>query len=393
MIKRHIQKEIEKAIIHNDYSYNNENFTVGHPVIILYGSRQSGKTTIVSEIAKIYPETSKYINCELINNKVVLENIEENTLKSYTGNKKILILDEVQKLGNAEFIIKTIVDKFPEKQLIITSSTSFELLNKDIKFLENNSLKYFLYPFSLQDVCGDYDIHSQSFIKNVLRFGMYPEVFTALYSQSEFDAQQKLEELLSYYLFKDIFELDNAKKTDLIIRILQVLAIKIGSEISLNELATLLDMNNHTLSRYLYLLEQSFIIFSLSSYNKNLKKEVGKKYKFYFYDLGVRNCIIQNLNHLDIRNDVDELWENFCIVERLKYNQYINKDVNSYFWKTYDGQNIDYVEEDSNRLNGFKFKWGKELKPFRPPKAFIENYENASVKKIDQHKYIEFLFK
>ena len=389
MIKRHLQKELEKRIIQSDYDYNS-NQSKNRPAIILYGPRQTGKTTLVNEIVKKYLDESKYINCELIYNKVALEASSESSLKSFLGNKKIIVLEEAQKISNIDIILKTIVDKNPEIQVIATASSSFELINKKMDVLEN-SYKYLLYPFSLQELCNDYDINSPDFIKNILRFGMYPDVFITLNSTSEEETKYKLDDILSNYLFRDILELENLKRSDLILKLLQTLALQVGKELSLNELATMLEVNNHTLARYIYLLEQNFIIFSLSSLSRNLKKEIGKKYKFYFYDLGIRNSIIQNLNILDIRTDTEALWENFCLVERLKYNQSVSRSVNQYFWRTYDGQEVDYIEEAAGKLEGYKFKWSKEIKAFRPPKAFIDSYENSSVKKIDQDIYLDFL--
>ncbi len=389
MINRLVQKQVEDQIIQEA-----ENYTK-HPVpkrnaIIIYGARQVGKTTLVKNILNKYPEKARYINCELISNKENLETTDHIKLKSFLGNSEIIILDEAQKIRDIGLTLKIIVDTYPEYQIIATGSSSFDLGNKLKEPMTGRTKVFRLYPASVQEISKNYDMFSPATLENLLRFGSYPEVITLLYEKSEAEAQNKLDEVSSSYLYRDIFEIENLKRTDIILKLLKALALQVGNEVSINELSNLVGVSVHTIDNYLYLLQESFIIHILWSFSRNPRKELNKKIKVYFYDLGIRNSLIQNYNPLDIRMDTGALWENFCIIERVKYNS-INKNlVNSYFWRTYAGKEVDYIEEHSGQLDGYEFKWNENAK-FKVPKSFIDNYENATVKKIDRKNYLEFL--
>jgi predicted AAA+ superfamily ATPase len=394
LINRLIQKEIEEIIQDNEKNYISQpDLIKKKPAIIVYGARQVGKTTLVKQILEKYPNNSNYINCELTYNKEPLETQDDKVLKTFLGDKKLIVIDEAQKITNIGLTLKIIIDTFPEYQIIATGSSSFDLSNKIKEPLTGRAFEFMLYPFSLKEIAAKYDFSSPSILENILRYGLYPEVINRLYEVSENSAREKLDEITGNYLYKDIFELENLKRPDIILKLLKALALQIGNEVSINELATLLKVNVNTIDRYLYLLEQSFVIFILHSFSRNLRKELGKKYKIYFYDLGIRNSLIQNYNSLDIRTDTGALWENFCIIERMKYNQVHHKFVNKYFWRTYDQKEIDYIEEHSGQLDGYEFKWGKETRKYNPPRAFMDNYENATVKRIDRENYQEFLLK
>lgn len=222
-------------------------------------------------------------------------------------------------------------------------------------------------------------------MENLLRFGSYPEVLDL----NEDESQRRLDEITSNYLYKDILSFEGLKKSGVIKNLLLMLALQLGNEVSYNELAVKLGINRITVQKYLDILEQSFVIFRLNAFSRNLRKEISKSIKVYFYDLGIRNSLIENYNRLDVRTDAGALWENFCIIERKKNNDADFNFVNSYFWRTYDQKEIDYVEEAGGKITGFEFKWNGNKK-YRAPKDFVEKY-SATVEKIDRENYWKFL--
>ena len=355
-------------------------------IIILYGARQVGKTTLCQEILKKYPQDSKYINCELLQNKTALETTNDKKLKDFLGNTKLVVLDEAQKIKDVGLILKIIADTFPEIQIIATGSSSFELANKTSEPLTGRARRYLLYPFSIQEIRQELDLFDlDAKLENILRFGTYPNVF----NRSEDEAAEELLEIASNYLYKDILEFSGLRKPDLVFNLLKALALQLGNEVSMSELANLLGKNSHTIENYLTLLEQCFIVFRVRSFSRNLRKEIGKKYKVYFYDLGIRNSLIQNFNQLELRSDVGALWENFCILERIKRNSNNRIFANYYFWRTYDQKEIDYIEERNGKLSAFEFKWKKDKQ--KPPQEFLDTYENSEFKIVNKNNYWEFL--
>ena len=391
MIDRLIKNEIEDLIIKNEDMYKKQpDILKKKNAIIIYGARQVGKTTLVRQILEKFSDSAKYVNCELTYNKEALEIHDDKALKTFIGQEKIIILDEAQKIKNIGLTLKIIIDTFPAHQIIATGSSSFDLANKINEPLTGRNIKFMLYPFSLQELAGKYDFNSPVILENILRYGTYPEAIDRLYNVSEAAARAKLDEISGSYLYKDIFELENLKRPDIILKLLKALALQVGNEVSTHELANLLNVNVNTVDRYLYLLKESFVIFSLPSFSRNLRNELGKKYKIYFYDLGIRNSLIQNFNTLDSRSDIGALWENFCIVERMKYNQANHRFVNSYFWRTYDRKEIDYIEEHSGQLDGYEFKWGKEGRKYRPPRAFVYNTKTLQLKELTDRIIMNF---
>ncbi len=355
-------------------------------IIILYGARHVGKTTLCKEILKKYPQNNKYINCELLQNKTALETTNDEKLKDFLGSAKLVILDEAQKIKDIGLVLKIIADTFPETQIIATGSSSFELANKTSESLTGRARRYLLYPFSVQEIRQEEDLFDlNAKLENILRFGTYPSVFGC----SEDEATEELLEIASNYLYKDILEFSGLRKPDLILNLLKALSLQLGNEISASELANLLNQNSHTIENYLTLLEQSFIIFRIRSFSRNLRKEIGKNYKVYFYDLGIRNSLIQNFNQLDLRNDIGALWENFCVLERIKCNSNNRIFANYYFWRTYDQKEIDFVEERGGKLFGYEIKWGN--KKCKEPKLWKETYPNAEFKIINGDNYLDFI--
>lgn len=373
MIKRIIQNSIEKNLFKGK-------------VIVIYGARRVGKTTLLELILENYTG-GKYINCDLLQYREALETTNSELLGDFIGNTTLLLLDEAQNIKNIGKVLKILADTFHGVQVIATGSSSFELSNKLSEPLTGRSRFYHLYPFSLEELRQNYSlIELDAKINNILRFGLYPEVF----GRSEEEATEELQNIASTYLFKDVLQLDNLKRSDLIFKLLKAIALQLGNEISYNELARLLGENVHTIKRYIEILEQAFIVFRLPSFSQNLRKELGKRNKIYFFDVGIRNAIINNFSPIDMRNDVGDLWENFCIVERIKNDHFHRVFKNYYFWRTYDQKEIDLIEEYNGKLEAFEFKW-KTKKNIKPPKDFLSAYPHAGFKVIDNTTYINFI--
>lgn len=355
-------------------------------VVILYGARQVGKTTLVKEILKDFGSEGKYLNCEMLSAQEGLKDAEGEKIKSFLGNYKIVVLDEAQNIPGIGKILKIIVDTFPELQIIATGSSSFDLANKSSEPLTGRNFTFTLYPFSLGEIqqLGDW-FYINSKLESIMRFGMYPEVF----SLSDKEAMDRLEELSANYLYKDILKFEGIKKSTVIKQLLQALALQIGQEVSYQELAAMLGINRLTVQKYIDILEQAFIIFKLPALSRNKRKEISKSVKVYFYDLGIRNSLIQNYNPLNIRNDIGALWENFCLIERLKANSLNGVFVNRYFWRTYDQKEIDYVEEGGGGYAGFEFKWSSGKAKI--PKDFLSGYPNSSFNIVTKENFHKFL--
>lgn len=356
-------------------------------VIVLYGTRRTGKTTLVKTLIEQYDSQSKYINCDLQQFKNVLKNTDLILLEDFIGNSKLVILDEAQQIENIGMTLKVIIDSFPDVQIIATGSSSFDLSNKISEPLTGRSRKYQLLPISIQEINFEYDLISiKSALPLYLIYGLYPQVLTS----SGDERIEEINDITSNYLYKDLFQFENIKKPDLLYNLLTAISFQIGSECSYNELAQTCGTNVHTIKRYIELLEKSFVIFRLKSFSRNLRKEINKSQKIYFYDTGIRNSIIQNFNDLSLRNDIGGLWENFCIAERMKYNQNSRRFVNTYFWRTYDQKEIDYIEEINGRLTCFEFKYNPAKKT-KIPKDFIEAYPGSTFKTITPDNFYELM--
>ncbi|HOF45029.1 MAG TPA: ATP-binding protein [Candidatus Pacearchaeota archaeon] len=372
-----INRKIEKNIVENLFKGK---------VIIIYGARQVGKTTLVKKIADDYKGQSSYFNCDLISVQDALSIPEANRIKDFLGDHNIIILDEAQRIKNIRLILKILIDTYPELQIIATGSSSFDLANEINEPLTGRKIVFNLFPLSVEEIMGDNGfLYIDSKLEKILRYGTYPDVF---FSEDK-EAASKLEEIASSYLFKDILSFDKIKKSSIIVKLLQLLALQVGSEVSYNELATKLGINRITVEKYIDILEQCFILFRINSFSRNLRNEISKAIKIYFYDLGVRNILIKNLNPLDIRNDAGFLWENFCILERIKRNKYNNIFANYYFWRTYDQKEIDFIEERDGKLFAYEFKLNKEHS--KAPSIFLETYKNSQYQTINRENYYKFL--
>ncbi len=355
-------------------------------VIVITGARRVGKTFLSKQLIENVPN-SRYVNCELLQNKTALETTNSVMLKNFLGNYRLVVLDEAQHLNNIGLVLKIINDTFPEIQIIATGSSGFDMGDMISEPLTGRSRNFLLFPFSLEEIRQKYDYPEiNARLENLLRFGMYPEVF----DKTEPEAIEEINNIVSSYLYKDILQFERLRRSDLIINLLRALALQIGHVVSYHELATLLSENVHTIKRYVQLLEKVFVIFRINSFSRNLRKEIAKNQKIYFYDLGVRNALIQNFNTLDVRDDKGGLWENFCVVERMKANHNRRRFVNTYFWRTYDQKEIDYLEEEGGRLRAFEFKFSLKTKT-KIPSEFLSTYSQSEFKVIHQENYWEFI--
>jgi uncharacterized protein len=354
-------------------------------VLILYGARRTGKTTLVKHLLGKFSEKSAYINCELQEYKDALSTTNSGLLAEFIGNRELIIFDEAQHIANIGLVLKVLVDTFPQVQFIATGSSSFELSGMVSEPLTGRSRQFLLLPFSLEEIGQSLNpIQIKANLPNFLRFGLYPQVFTSIGD----DKIEELAEISSNYLYKDLFQFEQIKKPDLLFKLLAAIALQTGSESSLNELAQITGTNVHTVKRYLELLEKSFVIFRLNSFSRNLRKELAKSQKIYFYDVGIRNAIIRNFNEMNLRTDAGGLWENFCITERIKFNQNHRRFVNTYFWRTYDQKEIDYIEEKDGHLTCFEFKYAEGAMG-KFPAEFSETYPNSSFKVITPGNFYE----
>lgn len=355
-------------------------------VIVLFGARRTGKTTLVKSLIAKYG--GKYVNCELQENTELLQQANSILLADFIGNQKLIVFDEAQHISNIGLILKVLVDTFPQVQFVATGSSSFELANQVSEPLTGRTRQYLMFPLSLQELHQVHElVYLQANLESYLCYGLYPQVLTE-------SAENKLEELIDIannYLYKDVLQFETLKKPDLLQKLLQALALQCGSEVSLNELAQTTGTSVHTITRYLDLLEKSFVIFRLRALSRNLRKELNKSQKVFFFDTGIRNAILRNFTSLSLRTDAGGLWENFCIAERLKYNANNRRFVNTYFWRTYDQQEIDYIEEKDGQFNCFEFKLNPKAKQ-KIPAAFKQAYPDATFTTISPGNFYE-LFK
>ncbi|MFB6320345.1 ATP-binding protein [Saccharicrinis sp. FJH54] len=356
-------------------------------IIVLFGARRTGKTTLVKELVTESEVKAAYINCDLFQYRSVLSSMDHILLKDLLGNNKLVVLDEAQQIENIGLTLKIIADTFPEIQIIATGSSSFDLSNKISEPLTGRSRKYMLMPISIEELHGEHNlVDIRAMLSSFLKFGFYPQVLNA----SGDEKIEEINEISSNYLYKDLLQFESIKKPELIFNLLKAVALQLGCESSLNELSQLTGTSVHTVKRYLDLLEKSFVIFRLTSFSRNLRKEINKSQKIYFYDTGVRNAVVQNFNNPELRNDIGGLWENFCITERMKYNHYNRRFVNSYFWRTYDQKEIDYIEEQNGVLTCFEFKYSSK-KVKKVPKEFIETYPDSTFKTITPDNFYELI--
>jgi hypothetical protein len=316
-----------------------------------------------------------------------LESQSIEKLKDFVGLHRLLIIDEAQYIKKVGLNLKLIVDHIPDIKIIATGSSSFDLARDVGEPLTGRKFVLKLYPLAQSEISDIEKVHqTRANLENRLIYGSYPEVLTLRDNRIR---EEYLRELISSYLFKDILSLEGIRYSDKLVRLLQLLAFQIGQEVSLAELGQQLGMSKNTVERYLDLLEKVFVIFRLGGFSRNLRKEITKNQRYYFFDVGVRNAVVGMFNPLKLRNDVGQIWENYIIAERIKLHEYKRKPKSMFFWRTYDRKEIDLVEEESGKLCGYEIKYRKSR--VRPPKDWKAAYPDATFEIIHQENYFKYI--
>jgi len=373
MIKRILQDKIDS-------------FLFKGKAIILFGPRQTGKTTLMVDLLKKRPENSIILNADEADIRELLTNTTSTRLKSIVGNNQIVFIDEAQRINDIGLTLKLFTDQLKDIQVIASGSSAFELLNKTNEPLTGRKFEFQLFPLSFREMSDHQGVLQETrLLEHRLIFGYYPEIVTN-------DGMEiKLLKLLAgSYLYKDLLMLEQIKKPVVLEKLLKALALQLGSEVSYNELAQLIGIDKQTVEKYIDLLEKAFVIFRLPAFSRNVRNEIKKSKKIYFYDNGIRNALIGNFNQLHTRTDIGPLWENFLISERMKYLHYQEIDVNRYFWRTTQQQEIDYIEETGGILQAWEFKWSEQAR-VRFPATFLKAYPESTTQVITPKNFMRFL--
>lgn len=358
----------------------------GRKAIIIMGARQVGKSTLLSQMLG-NREDVIWMNGDEPDIQDLFQDMTSTRIKTILGNKKILAIDEAQRIPNIGLRLKLITDQIPEVQVIATGSSSFELANKVNESLTGRKREFKMFPLTFGEMAKHTSFLEESrLIPHRMIYGYYPEIVA-----NPGDERATLKELTDSYLYKDILTLESIKKPDKLTRLLKALALQIGSQVSYNEIGNLIGLDSKTVEKYIDILEKSFIIFRLTSYSRNQRNELKSSRKIFFWDLGIRNAIIGNLSQIENRTDTGELWENFVIAERLKKNAYSGSFAQSYFWRTRQQNEIDYIEEEDGKLSSFEFKWNDRKANVKCPEVFKNAYPETIFKVITPKNIEEFL--
>lgn len=356
-------------------------------VILLYGTRRTGKTTIIEKIVQKHTNQTLLLHGEDMLISSILQNRTISNYQQLVKGKKIIIIDEAQAIPEIGKILKLLIDTVKGITVIATGSSSFDLVNKTGEPLVGRNLEYYLYPIAQTELSAIEDfLTTKQNLEERLIYGSYPELWHLK------DIQEKetyLKQMVNSYLLKDLLSFENIKGADILFKLLQLLAWQVGSQVSTVELANNLQINKTTVERYLDLLSKVFIIYPLTGYSNNLRKEVTKSKKWYFFDNGIRNALINNFSPLSQRNDIGQLWEQYILSERIKFNRYNNYQPQYYFWRTYDGQEIDLLELNNGQLQALECKW-KETK-VKIPVAFAKAYPEANFSIINKDNYLDWI--
>ena len=374
-------------LIYRKQGENLKKFLQPNKVVVIYGPRRVGKTTLLNIFLKENKEPYLLLNGDdlEVRRRVNVQSAEK--LKNLAGSKKLLIIDEAQKIKNIGLNLKIMVDSIKGIKIIATGSSSFDLASQVGEPLVGRKFTLVMFPVAQTELSrSETYIETLDNLDNRLIYGSYPEIITA---EEESLKKEKLREIINSYLYRDILELDGIKKSDKIYQLLQLIAFQVGKEVSSSELGRSLGISRITVDRYLDLLEKSFVVKKIMGFSRNLRKEVVKNHRYYFYDNGIRNGLIGNFNPLSARDDAGSLWENYIVMERLKKQEYSRIYANNYFWRTYDKKEIDLVEEREGKLFGYEIKWGS--KKAKPPKDWLRTYKNASYEVINKENYLKFI--
>ena len=373
MIERLLRDLIEKRLYRNK-------------AIIVVGPRQVGKTTLLRMLVADTQRKVLMWNCDEPDVRRKLAEPTSTELRAEIGDADLILIDEAQRVKNIGITLKLIIDNFPEKQLVVTGSSAIELSNSINEPLTGRKYEYAMYPFSAEELINEFGAQDERrMLERRLVYGSYPEVVN-----NAGEEREVLTDLVGSYLYKDIFSFQDVRKPEVIEQLLQALALQVGSEVSFNELGRLLGLNSVTVQRYIDLLEKSFVVFHLRSFSRNVRSELKKSRKIYFWDNGVRNAIIGDFKSLGLRPDVGALWENYVISERLKHNAYNSFYGKSYFWRTQLQQEVDYVEDIDGALHAYEFKWSKTKQP-RLTETFAKNYPDHTFEVVSPDNYQDFV--
>jgi predicted AAA+ superfamily ATPase len=371
MIKRTIQTSIEKRLFKGK-------------AILIFGPRQSGKSTLVETILK--DKDHLYLNGDDADVRDILTNTTATKLKTVVGNKKILFIDEAQRIPNIGLTLKLFTDQIKDVQVIATGSSAFELSSQVNEPLTGRKYEFMLYPLSFAELVQHNGlVQEKRLLEHRMIYGYYPEIVTKNGEEAEL-----LKLLAGSYLYKDLLMLEQIKKPLILEKLLKALALQVGSEISYHELGQTIGSDRKTVDKYIDLLEKTYVVFRLPAFSRNVRNEIKKGKKVYFYDCGIRNAIINNFKSLGSRTDIGALWENYVIAERVKFLRYHNLDITQYFWRTNQQQEIDLIEDDGEELSAFEFKWGTKGR-IRFPQTFTENYVRSKTFGVTPANVEEFL--
>lgn len=374
MVERHIQSNIQSLL-------------GGGKAIVIMGARQVGKSTLLRQMLGERQDVI-WMNGDELDIQELFSNMTSTRIRAILGSKRILVIDEAQRISDIGLRLKLITDQVPDVQVIATGSSSFELASKVNEPLTGRKREFRMYPLTF----GEMVQHTQfldevRMIPHRMVYGYYPEVVC-----TPGDERAILKELSDSYLYKDVLSLDSINKPDKLVRLLKALALQIGSQVSYNEIGTLIGLDSKTVERYVDILEKSFIVFRLGTFSRNLRNELKASRKIYFWDLGIRNAVIGNLAQIENRTDAGELWENFVIAERMKRNANKGSFAQNYFWRTRQQHEIDYLEEEDGILYAFEFKWNLRKANVKCPESFKTAYPEALYKVITPENIEEFLF-
>lgn len=373
----YIERLMENIIY--DYFFQNK-------TIIIYGARQTGKTTLVNKIVSKFNQKYLMLNGDDSDIRAIFTNVNVEKIRLILEDYKIVVIDEAQRISDIGLTLKIIHDNFPEIQLIATGSSAFELANNIKEPLTGRKFEFNLYPFSFGEMVKEHGyLKERRLLEHRLIYGYYPEIALNIGNETK-----RLKSLANSYLYKDLLMLDFIKKPILLEKILKALALQLGNEVSYNELSKLVGCDKQTVEKYIDLLEKAYIIFKLTGFGRNLRTEIRKSKKIYFYDNGIRNAILGNFQSTESRTDLGALWENFLISERAKIVAYREMDLKSYFWRTAQQQEIDYIEVEQDKIRAFEFKWNTRKK-FNPSKTFTRAYPEASFQVITPENFYDFI--
>jgi len=357
-------------------------------VAVVYGPRRVGKTTLIQRYVQQYDPNALVVTGEDITVREYLESQSVSKLKSFVGTRRTLVVDEAQYVRQVGLNLKLLVDHVEGLRIVATGSSSFDVARFTGEPLTGRKFTLLLLPlaqFELQNVEESHETRAN--LESRIIYGSYPEV--VLMASNE-ERQLYLKELIASYLFRDILQIEGIRYTDKLLRLLQLVAFQIGQEVSLSELGSQLGISKNSVERYLGLLEKSYVLYSRYGFSRNLRKEISKSRRYYFYDNGIRNGLINNFNPINLRDDTGALWENYVLVERMKQNLYFRRFADSYFWRTYDRQEIDLIEETGGQLHAVELKWSPKSS-MRPPSGWRQAYPDSSFQIIHPENYLEFI--